>query len=620
MAVEQLERGDAGQRDHSNAEPPAAAHPRQRDQEGGGGEHGRRHPQGERVARGAEPVADAGSRAADGRRCAEQRVGDVAQRQVGVDPGEGLVERRHRPAEVPPAQHDADDGGRRQGALLGPSRRGGAEGGGGRGHRLHGTGGVRAAVRGTAPGPRATISCRPALIRPGRAHRQPATEESTHACRTPSDRRSRLSSSAGPPRSPWPRSAARRRPVPHGRPGRARPGRRRGPGGRAPGPGRRGRHRRVRRPRHRVARARSSARCSTATATSTSCSSRSACSGDQAASTPTPPPPPSGRAPTTSVRCRPAWPSPTGCATRATARSSCCRRSPAERARAVQLRLRLHQGRPRRVRPGPRRCAGRLRGVRVMVVRPGLRAHPDDRGHGRRSRSPPPPTCVAAEITGARAGQRHVVWAPPIVRWMFAVLRHLPRPLWRDRVRPLTMETEVGAASGPPEARSELDPRVRPAMRPRQWAKNVLVFAAPIAAGSIDEWPVCARQPFAFVAFCLAASGTYLLNDARDVESDRLHPMKRNRPIAVAEYATVAVTSGVMINGIIKIGFSTIGNPKITGSLILKIPGTIQVLDNAFEYFDRPNTIIANTSPNVAPEPPIHINHWYNGSGDMNGN
>ena len=67
-------------------------------------------------------------------------------------------------------------------------------------------------------------------------------------------------------------------------------------------------------------------------------------------------------------------------------------------------------------------------------------------------------------------------------------------------------------------------------------------------------------------------------------------------PIAVAEYATVAVTSGVMINGIIKIGFSTIGNPNMTGSLILKIPGTIQVLDNAFEYFDRPNIIIANTS------------------------
>ena len=45
-----------------------------------------------------------------------------------------------------------------------------------------------------------------------------------------------------------------------------------------------------------------------------------------------------------------------------------------------------------------------------------------------------------------------------------------------------------------------------------------------------------------------------------------------HNPIAVAEYATVAVTSGVMINGIIKIGFSTIGNPNMTGSFILKSP------------------------------------------------
>ena len=70
------------------------------------------------------------------------------------------------------------------------------------------------------------------------------------------------------------------------------------------------------------------------------------------------------------------------------------------------------------------------------------------------------------------------------------------------------------------------------ALRPRQWPKNVLVFAAPVAAGSIDEWSVARNSLFAFVAFCLAASGTYLLNDAQDVESDRQHPTKRNRPIA----------------------------------------------------------------------------------------
>ena len=68
--------------------------------------------------------------------------------------------------------------------------------------------------------------------------------------------------------------------------------------------------------------------------------------------------------------------------------------------------------------------------------------------------------------------------------------------------------------------------------RPKQWAKNVLVFAAPAAAGVLDnrEWALDALV--AFVCFCLAASGTYYVNDARDVEADRRHPTKRHRPVA----------------------------------------------------------------------------------------
>src|SRR5258707_409097 len=70
------------------------------------------------------------------------------------------------------------------------------------------------------------------------------------------------------------------------------------------------------------------------------------------------------------------------------------------------------------------------------------------------------------------------------------------------------------------------------AMRPRQWVKNVLVAAAPGAAGVLDQGSALAHTLLAFVAFSLAASGTYLMNDAADVESDRAHPTKRNRPIA----------------------------------------------------------------------------------------
>jgi decaprenyl-phosphate phosphoribosyltransferase len=70
------------------------------------------------------------------------------------------------------------------------------------------------------------------------------------------------------------------------------------------------------------------------------------------------------------------------------------------------------------------------------------------------------------------------------------------------------------------------------AMRPRQWVKNVLVVAAPFAGGTIFQLPVLAAAGIAFVAFSLAASGVYLVNDAQDAEADRAHPAKRNRPIA----------------------------------------------------------------------------------------
>lgn len=70
------------------------------------------------------------------------------------------------------------------------------------------------------------------------------------------------------------------------------------------------------------------------------------------------------------------------------------------------------------------------------------------------------------------------------------------------------------------------------ACRPKQWVKNVLVFAAPGAAGVYDDGTVIRNALIAFLAFTIAASGTYLINDSLDVEEDRLHPKKKFRPIA----------------------------------------------------------------------------------------
>jgi decaprenyl-phosphate phosphoribosyltransferase len=68
--------------------------------------------------------------------------------------------------------------------------------------------------------------------------------------------------------------------------------------------------------------------------------------------------------------------------------------------------------------------------------------------------------------------------------------------------------------------------------RPRQWLKNLLVFAAPAAGGVLDQRDVLVNAVVMFIAFSLGASGLYFVNDAVDVESDRLHPRKSQRPIA----------------------------------------------------------------------------------------
>ncbi|MBD2608726.1 decaprenyl-phosphate phosphoribosyltransferase [Scytonema hofmannii FACHB-248] len=69
------------------------------------------------------------------------------------------------------------------------------------------------------------------------------------------------------------------------------------------------------------------------------------------------------------------------------------------------------------------------------------------------------------------------------------------------------------------------------AMRPRQWTKNLVVFAAPLFAFSINLQSLLGSL-LAFIMFCCASSSFYLINDIADVESDRQHPVKCNRPIA----------------------------------------------------------------------------------------
>ncbi len=75
------------------------------------------------------------------------------------------------------------------------------------------------------------------------------------------------------------------------------------------------------------------------------------------------------------------------------------------------------------------------------------------------------------------------------------------------------------------------------AMRPRQWTKNLLLFAGIVFAAKLGDPGRWIDAIIAFAAYCAASSAAYLLNDVRDVASDRRHPVKRYRPVARGELA-----------------------------------------------------------------------------------
>ncbi|MFO7697546.1 MAG: decaprenyl-phosphate phosphoribosyltransferase [Anaerolineae bacterium] len=70
------------------------------------------------------------------------------------------------------------------------------------------------------------------------------------------------------------------------------------------------------------------------------------------------------------------------------------------------------------------------------------------------------------------------------------------------------------------------------AMRPKQWTKNVFLFAALVFDGRITDLEAFGKSLLAFFVFCALSSAVYLINDLADMESDRQHPKKRYRPLA----------------------------------------------------------------------------------------
>ncbi|WP_186382760.1 decaprenyl-phosphate phosphoribosyltransferase [Amycolatopsis rhizosphaerae] len=111
--------------------------------------------------------------------------------------------------------------------------------------------------------------------------------------------------------------------------------------------------------------------------------------------------------------------------------------------------------------------------------------------------------------------------------------------------------------------------------RPRQWAKNVLVFVAPFTAAQITNGGVLVDALIAFAAFSLVASSVYLVNDAIDVEADRAHPTKRNRPIAAGIVPVPAAYVAAVVFFLAGLGLSFLANPQL--AIVLGVYEAVQL-------------------------------------------
>ena len=86
------------------------------------------------------------------------------------------------------------------------------------------------------------------------------------------------------------------------------------------------------------------------------------------------------------------------------------------------------------------------------------------------------------------------------------------------------------------------------ACRPKQWIKNLLVFAVPLASGDLLDREVFMKTIISAVAFTAISAATYLFNDISDVEEDRLHSTKKLRPIAAG---TLTIGSARLVSGVL---------------------------------------------------------------------
>lgn len=96
------------------------------------------------------------------------------------------------------------------------------------------------------------------------------------------------------------------------------------------------------------------------------------------------------------------------------------------------------------------------------------------------------------------------------------------------------------------------------ALRPRQWSKNLLLFAGVMFAGRLLDPGATVRAAAAFLVFCLVAGAVYVFNDLADIEQDRRHPVKRRRPLASGRLSPVVAVVTAVLALLLAIGLTVV--------------------------------------------------------------
>jgi 4-hydroxybenzoate polyprenyltransferase len=156
-------------------------------------------------------------------------------------------------------------------------------------------------------------------------------------------------------------------------------------------------------------------------------------------------------------------------------------------------------------------------------------------------------------------------------------------------------------------------------MRPRQWTKNLVVFAGLIFSRNILDLELLLRSVTAFVVLCALSGVIYLTNDVADIEKDRIHETKRNRPLASGRLRVRDAVTGAFIVGVLALilAYQLGTNFFIVGvvffvlnvfySFLLKKVVLLDVVSISLSFVIR---AIAGVEALVPVSPSIEISPW----------